>query len=107
METEKRVDFSANTQIAQQVNISQGILSILLPKSIIDKIDPLVGDDRHVAEDQGEVAILFCDIMDFDKVVEREGVKVAKILDDVFRAFDQYSASHGIQKIEVLCHPSF
>lgn len=102
METEKRVDFSANTQIAQQVNVSQGILSILLPKFIIDKIDPLVGDDRHVAEDQGEVAILFCDIMDFDKVVEKEGVKVAKILDDVFRAFDQYSASHGIQKIETV-----
>jgi Adenylate cyclase, family 3 (some proteins contain HAMP domain) len=40
--------------------------------------------------------------MDFDKVIQTEGKRVAQILDDIFRTFDQFCASHGIQKIETV-----
>lgn len=54
-----------------------------------------------MAEDQGEVTILFCDIMDFDKIIQKEGKRVVSVLDYFFRVFDQYCGTHGIQKIEV------
>ena len=78
-----------------------GILSILLPKFIKDKMDKFGGNNRALAEDQGEVTILFCDIMDFDKMIKIEGKRVVQILDNIFRGWDQYAASHGCQKIEV------
>jgi len=54
-----------------------------------------------LAEDQGEVTILFCDIMDFDKIILKEGKKVVQLLDYTFRMFDQLCGTYGIQKIEV------
>jgi len=58
-------------------------------------------DDKTLAEDQGEVAILFCDIMDFDKIIQHEGKNLVQILDKIFRAFDQLCGTQGVQKIEV------
>ena len=56
---------------------------------------------RTLAEDQGEVTLLFCDIMDFDKIIQKEGKRVVNLLDHIFRVFDQHCATNGIQKIEV------
>jgi len=83
------------------MNKSNDILSILLPKFIKDKIDKL-GGNRNLAEDQGEVTILFCDIMDFDKIILKEGKKVVQLLDYIFRSFDQLCGTHGAQKIETV-----
>jgi len=47
------------------------------------------------------VAILFCDIMDFDKIIQHEGKNLVQILDRIFRAFDQLCGTQGVQKIEV------
>lgn len=88
------------------------ILSILLPKFIKEKIDRLGSipcfkytfnskGDKSLAEDQGEVTILFCDIMDFDKIIQSEGKKLVQILDRIFRTFDQFCGTYGAQKIEV------
>ena len=57
---------------------------------------------RYMSEDQGEVTILFCDICDFDKVVTDMGKRVVNILDELFRAFDGFCVTHGVQKIETV-----
>ncbi len=57
---------------------------------------------RFMSDDQGEVTILFCDICDFDKVVSKLGKRVVNILDELFRVFDGFCATHSIQKIETV-----
>lgn len=44
---------------------------------------------------------MFCDIMDFDKIIEQEGKNIVIILDNLFRVFDNLCHHHGVQKIEV------
>jgi hypothetical protein len=54
-----------------------------------------------VADDAGEVALLFCDINYFDDVIRECQDEIVGILDDTFRAFDAICTKVGIQKIEV------
>ena len=48
------------------------------------------------------MTILFCDICDFDKVVSDLGIRVVTILDELFRVFDGFCITHGVQKIETV-----
>ena len=52
-------------------------------------------------EEHKNVTILFCDILDFDKIMKSENQKVVEILDGLFRQYDILCSNHGIQKIEV------
>ena len=54
-----------------------------------------------MADDAGEVALLFCDINYFDDVIRECQDEIVGILDDTFRAFDAICTNVGIQKIEV------
>lgn len=47
------------------------------------------------------MTILFCDFVDFDKIINVEKHNIVRILDFIFREFDNICMSHGIQKIEV------
>lgn len=47
------------------------------------------------------MTILFCDISDFDVVVQEMTDRVVSLLDSVFRVFDNLCKTYGIQKIEV------
>ena len=55
-----------------------------------------------ISEDQGEVALLFCDICDFDKIVVEENAHLINFLDSIFRSFDQFCFNFKIQKIETV-----
>jgi len=39
---------------------------------------------------------MFCDIMDFDKIIEHEGKNIVIILDNLFRVFDNLCSHHGV-----------
>jgi Adenylate and Guanylate cyclase catalytic domain len=54
-----------------------------------------------VADDAGEIALLFCDICYFDDIIKECQDQVVQILDDTFRAFDAICVKTGIQKVEV------
>jgi len=97
VERQQRGEFVGDTKVKLQLTKTNDILSILLPKFIKEKISRL-GNDKSLAEDQGEVAIIFCDIMDFDKIIHHEGKNLVPILDTIFRAFDQLCSAHGAQK---------
>jgi len=101
VERQQRGEFVGDTKVKLQLTKTNDILSILLPKFIKEKISRL-GNDKSLAEDQGEVAIIFCDIMDFDKIIHYEGKNLVPILDNIFRAFDQLCGAHGAQKIETV-----
>lgn len=48
------------------------------------------------------VTILFCDICDFDEVIEECQDSIVEVLDEIFRAFDFLCNKYGIQKIETV-----
>ena len=55
-----------------------------------------------MADDAGEVAILFCDICKFDNVMRQASLSIIQIIDEIFRFFDIICKQHGIQKIETV-----
>ena len=57
--------------------------------------------ENFVADDAGEIALLFCDISYFDDIIKECEDQVVEVLDDTFRAFDSICTKVGIQKIEV------
>lgn len=72
-----------------------------MPKFVWDKINTEGFQESFSADDAGELTILFCDISDFDSVINSCGEKVVDILDDLFRIFESLCRVHLIQKIEV------
>ncbi len=54
-----------------------------------------------MTDDAGEIAVLFCDICEFDDVIKECQESVVEIMDEVFRTFDNMCKLHGVQKIEV------
>jgi len=56
-----------------------------------------------LADEQGSVTIIFCDICDFDTIVkEYQNTEMVGLLDHVFNAFDQLCEQRGLQKIETV-----
>ena len=55
-----------------------------------------------MAEDQGDVAILFCDICNFDSLLQNQEMQnIVLTIDKTFREFDEICMNMGVQKIEV------
>lgn len=71
---------------------------MLVPKFVKDKLDK---GQRTMADDQGEVAVLFVYLYQFDTIVNAERMNIVAILDSIFREFDKICISNGVQKIEV------
>ena len=55
-----------------------------------------------ISEDQTNVIVLFCDICEFDKIVAQEQANLIKLLDSLFRIFDQLCLKNNVQKIETV-----
>lgn len=75
------------------------LLSILVPGFVKEN---LIEGNYKFSEDQGAVAILFCDICNFDKIVADEKKNIVKFIDDLYRVFDTFCNEYHIQKIEVI-----
>ena len=86
-------------RIEQEGNNIQDILTILVPKFVKDRMNQGL---NSMQEAQDDVGILFCDICDFDKIINSEGIRIVQILDEIFRNFDNLCLKHGIQKIETV-----
>jgi len=83
-----------------EVEKSQAILGFLLPAFVKDRVRE---GARYIAEDQGTVSILFCDIYDFDRVsAEYSPKELTDFLDNLFRKFDYLCDAHGVTKIETV-----
>lgn len=89
------------TQITRlEVEKTQAILGFLLPAFVRDRVRE---GARYIAEDQGTVSILFCDIYDFDRIcAEYSPKELTDFLDDLFRKFDYLCDAHGVTKIETV-----
>ncbi|CAD8192211.1 unnamed protein product [Paramecium pentaurelia] len=96
----EREDFMLDVTLNQETSNMTNVLSILLPKFIRDRIN--AKGMFEIAENQGNVSIVFCDICGFDDLISIEKENVVKILDGLFRSFDQLCTQNGMQKIETV-----
>lgn len=83
-----------------EIQKSKSIIGYLLPQFVIKRVRDGV---RYIAEDQGNVSVLFCDIYDFDQIcAEMQPIELTCFLDDLFKKFDQLCRSFGVTKIETV-----
>jgi adenylate cyclase len=79
---------------------SDRLLLNVLPRSIAERLKHGSG---VIAESHAEVSVLFADVVDFTAFVERtDAARVVSVLDEIFSAFDQLAARHGLEKIKTI-----
>ena len=93
-----RTIYLQKNKLSIQKEQTQQILKILLPDFICDKIEK---GEEQIQEDQGEVSVIFCEILNFDKIIHSKQRSLIPFLDQVFRNLDRLCQDHNISKIEV------
>ncbi|EAR93104.2 adenylate/guanylate cyclase domain protein (macronuclear) [Tetrahymena thermophila SB210] len=99
-ETVERQDYLSQNKLRIESAKINNILAILLPKFVRDRISNT--GEIQLAENQGEVAVLFCDICDFDNILQSESEKIVALLDNLFRNFDILCSQNDCTKIETV-----
>lgn len=94
--------FKSGSSIQNQSSITKELLGLLLPKFILDKMNNYQVTDIKIGEHVSNIAILFCDIADFNRVIAEQEKDIVRILDELFRRFDEMCIRHGIQKVETV-----
>ncbi|KAL4445063.1 hypothetical protein ABPG74_018791 [Tetrahymena malaccensis] len=97
----ERKNFQVNQTLTQATSKMKDTLSILLPRFIREKLYSGQNYDK-ISTNQGNVAILFCDITNFDEIMMQEEEKIVKVLDNLFRQFDKSCQSNQVLKIETV-----
>lgn len=100
LERTRRLEYKLMSIERNEVEKSQRILSFLLPGFVKKRVKD---GARYIAEDQGTVTIVFCDILDFDSIcAEYSPQELTAFLDNVFQKFDQLCSAIGVTKIETV-----
>ena len=100
LELTKRKEFMALKQIEYDVENFNNILNYLLPEFVRKRVKDGV---RYIAEDKGVVSVIFCDIYEFDKIIEDYNPnELINFLDDVFEKLDKLCETIGVTKIETV-----
>ena len=100
LERTRRLEYKLMSMEKIDVERSQRILSFLLPAFVKKRVKD---GARYIAEDQGTVTILFCDIVDFDSIcAEYSPQELTAFLDNLFQQFDQLCSANGVTKIETV-----
>ena len=96
--------FIAGANLDAKTLVAKDLLGLLLPKFVLDEVqNPFeLANGASLAREVGDVAILFCDIADFDSIVKKYEGNVVFLLDKIVRRFDDLCVLHGIQKIETV-----
>ena len=92
--------YKRDYQIKFLIEKTQSVLEILLPEFVIERVKAGV---RYIAEDKGNVSILFCDICNFEKLCEDyQPIEFSSLLHSIFSIFDSLCDNHGVAKIETV-----
>lgn len=94
-------DFLAKSQLQQDMKKSREKLHMLMPEFVLERMNTFEVSENFIADDAGEVTVIFCDICYFDDVIKDCKDKVIDILEDIFRTYDGLCKLMGVQKIEV------
>lgn len=98
-------EFLTNANLDSNSAIAKDLLGLLLPKFILDRMHnffEISGMHKLIDDGEERIAILFCDIADFEDVVRKQEHNIVQLLDKIFRKFDDLCVANGIQKIETV-----
>ena len=77
-----------------------GVLEYLLPVFVRKRVRDGV---RYIADDQGEVTVLFCYIVNFEKITAEYSIEeLTSLLDELFGKIDSLCELIGVSKIETV-----
>ena len=89
-----RLEFWHGYKKIKEFQKLKSILHILMPDFVRERIRQ---GQRFIADDQGEVSVIFCDIADFDTIVQMfSGKELCEWLDNIYLSFDQLCEKHGL-----------
>jgi hypothetical protein len=94
-------DFLAKSRLRDEIKVSREKLAQLMPEFVLERINTYEVKENFIADDAGEICVIFCDICYFDDVVKDCKDKIIDILEDLFRNIDGSCKNFGVQKIEV------
>ncbi|CAG9325163.1 unnamed protein product [Blepharisma stoltei] len=100
IEMNRREKFILIKKVEAEVEKSKQVLSCILPRFVKNRVKNGV---RYIAEDQGIVSVLFCDIYNFDEIVEiYTANELVALLDNIYRQFDHICEIVGVTKVETV-----
>lgn len=94
-----RKEFSEAKTLELENKKVNDLLSVLVPKFVKYLMTQGI---FSLSQPENAVSVLFCDICNFDDIVESQSTDIVKILDQIYRIFDGFCLQYGIQKIEVI-----
>lgn len=79
---------------------SEQLLRNILPVSIAER---LKGGETTIADDFGDVTVLFADLVDFTRLASRvPAPELVQMLNEIFSQFDWLVELHGLEKIKTI-----
>eukprot|EP00361_Fabrea_salina_P007546 CAMPEP_0202439584 /NCGR_PEP_ID=MMETSP1345-20130828/36237_1 /ASSEMBLY_ACC=CAM_ASM_000843 /TAXON_ID=342563 /ORGANISM="Fabrea Fabrea salina" /LENGTH=308 /DNA_ID=CAMNT_0049054119 /DNA_START=939 /DNA_END=1866 /DNA_ORIENTATION=- len=100
MERQKRRDFQLRQEVNQDMKKTNQVLKYILPSFVRKRVKEGV---TYIAEDQGDVTVLFCNICHFDEIVHSySSFELTKLLDLIFTKFDDLCTKVGMTKVETV-----
>ncbi|OMJ86356.1 hypothetical protein SteCoe_12144 [Stentor coeruleus] len=96
----ERLEFNLVQKVQVEIQKTKNVLSYLLPAFVRKRVKNGV---RYIAENQGIVSIIFCDIYNFEDLLSNYSPQeLITFLDDLFAKFDQKCSLSGCTKIETV-----
>ena len=99
LERESRDAFVGRRQLESECKRGQEMLGMLLPKFVKDRVK---SGERNIADDQGVLTVLFCDIYEFEELCEDPSMDLFQFLNNYFQELDALVDRHGLTKIETV-----
>ncbi|CAG9331780.1 unnamed protein product [Blepharisma stoltei] len=96
----KRIRWTFLKKVDSEMEKSEQVLNFVLPAFVRKRVKDGI---RYIAEDQGVVSILFCDIDDFEDIISNyPSSEITQFLDEIYRKFDNICDNTGVTKIETV-----
>jgi guanylate cyclase len=90
----------AHRRLAAEQERSESLLLSIFPRPIAERLKV---SQEVIAERSEDVSVLFADLTGFTPVAERlPAEQVVVLLDEIFSAFDELVARHGLEKIKTI-----
>ena len=87
-------------ELQEERDRSEHLLLNILPKEIAQR---LKSGETDIADKHDDVSIIFCDIVNFTPQAQKLNPnKLVKILNNIFKTFDDLSDKYGIEKIKTI-----